>query len=73
MHTFTECEVTVNGDMNLVCGNVCMEGHTAPDTSMLLQERIKRLMGNGIHASWKSLPEVKSSGLLRKFTVKHRR
>jgi hypothetical protein len=34
------------------------------NTTMLLRERIKRLLGKGIYVSWKSLPEVKSSGLL---------
>jgi hypothetical protein len=40
-----------------------------PNTNMLLRERIKRLMGKEIHVSWKSLPEVKSSGLLGKLSV----
>ncbi|XP_021937705.1 rho guanine nucleotide exchange factor 19-like [Zootermopsis nevadensis] len=57
-----------NGNMNSTSGNVHMEGGAAPETSMLLRERIKRLMGNGVHASWKSLPEVKSSGLLQMLT-----
>jgi hypothetical protein len=48
-----------------------MEEFAAPDTSMLLRERVKRLMGNDLHVSWKSLPEVKSSGLLGKLTISH--
>jgi hypothetical protein len=43
-----------------------MEEFSAPESSILLQERVKRLMGNDLYASWKSLPEVKSSGLLGK-------
>ncbi|PNF38631.1 hypothetical protein B7P43_G02311 [Cryptotermes secundus] len=41
-----------------------MEEFSAPESGMLLRERVKRLLGNDLHASWKSLPEVKSSGLL---------
>lgn len=47
------------------------EEFPAPESSMLLRERVKRLMRNDLHASWKSLPEVKSSGLLGKLTVSH--
>jgi hypothetical protein len=71
VHIFIECEDMVNGDMASVSGNMHTEQVAAPDTSMLLRERIKRLMGNGIYASWKSLSEVKSSGLLGKITISH--
>jgi hypothetical protein len=68
---FTECDVTANYDMNSARGNVRVKETAAADTNMLLRDRIKRLMGNGVHASWRSLPEVRSSGLLRKFTASH--
>lgn len=54
----------MNGDMTSVSETVQIEEFSAPESSMLLRERVKRLMGNDLHASWKSLPEVKSSGLL---------
>jgi hypothetical protein len=57
--------------MTSVNGIVHMEEFSAPESSMLLRERVKRLLGNNLHASWKSLPEVKSSGLLGKLTVSH--
>ena len=74
----TECQMALNTDMALVN----TKGHNerlavsnnneifaVPNTNMLLRERIKRLMGKEIHVSWKSLPEVRSSGLLGKLSV----
>ena len=51
------------------------DGHNdrvaARNTTMPLRERIKRLTGKGINVCWKSLPEVKSSGLLGEFRDWH--
>jgi hypothetical protein len=66
---FTAYEITVNGDMALGNGHGHDKRVAVPNTNMLLRERIKRLMGKGIHVSWKSLPEVKSSGLVGKLRV----
>jgi hypothetical protein len=64
---FTECEVTENGYMISANRIVHVKGLSAPEASMLLRKRVKTFMGNDLHVSWKSLPEVKSSGLLGKY------
>jgi hypothetical protein len=56
-----------NGYMISASSTMHVEELSAPESSMLLQKRIKTLMGNDLHVSWKSLPEVKSSGLLGKY------
>jgi hypothetical protein len=63
---FTAYEITVNGDMALAKGKGQSTRVAVPYTNMLLRERITRLMGKAVNVSWKSLPEVKSSGLLGK-------
>ena len=64
MHLFTEYEVTVNGNMAQANRNGHNDRVSVRNPTMPLRERIKKLVGKGIHVSWKSLPEVKSSGLL---------
>ena len=64
MLLFTEYGVTVNGNMALANRNGHKDRVSVRNTTMLLRERIKRLVGKGIQVSWKSLPEVKASGLL---------
>ena len=54
----------MSGDMALASSSGYNDRFSVRNTTMQLRERIKRLTGKGIHVSWKSLPEVKSSGLL---------
>jgi hypothetical protein len=54
----------VNGDMALANSKGHNDSISVLNTAMLLRERINRLMAKGVPVSWKSLPEVKSSGLL---------
>ena len=64
MHLFAEYGVTANGNMAQANTKRHNDRVSVRNTTMPLREHIKRLMGKGIHVSWKSLPEVKSSGLL---------
>jgi hypothetical protein len=54
----------VNGNMAQANRNGRNDRVSVRTAIMPLRERIKKLVGKGIHVSWKSLPEVKSSGLL---------
>jgi hypothetical protein len=71
VHLFTDYEVTVNGNMALAKRNGHNDSVSVRNTTMALRERIKRLVGKGIQVSWKSLPEVKASGMLGKLRDWH--
>jgi hypothetical protein len=56
--------------MALVNSNGHNDTVSVRNTTMPLRERIKKLTAKGTNVCWKSLPEVKSSGLLETLTDK---